>query len=211
MAHLTMRKRKKEATKLKIQQITIQLIHEFGYVATTMQLVAEKADVALRTLYNYYPSKEAIVGSYMLGVVRGQEEQHWEDLVSLGTTYERLMMVCKKTAEWSMENPVLSEIYASDPRNYCYSAVDEVPRSGIEELAAKIFEMGQLQKDIANSASIEILVRQFMGILYQSILTWLGNPAYDLFNVIEEGIEVLFEGIKVRDVKPLGGESNEIN
>lgn len=202
MADPTMRERKKEATKSKIQQTAIQLIHECGYAATTMQLVAEKADVALRTLYNYYPSKEAIVGSYMRDVVREQEEQHWEDLISLESTKERLIMVCKKTAEWSVENPVLSEIYASDPRNYCYSATGEIPRSGLEELAAKIFEIGQQQGDISKYASTEVLVRQFMGILYQSILTWLGNPEKDLYTVFKEGIDVLFAGIKVRDVEP---------
>ena len=202
LVDLTMRERKKEVTKSKIQQVTIQLIHEFGYTATTMQLVAEKADVALRTLYNYYPSKEAIVGSYMRSVVREQEKQYWEELISLATTYERLMMVCNKTAEWTIENPVLSEIYASDPRNFCYSAVEEVPRTGLEELLAKIFEIGQQEGDISKSVSIEVLVRQFMGILYQGILAWLGNPAYDLFTVFKEGTAVLFEGIKVRDVGP---------
>jgi AcrR family transcriptional regulator len=211
LADLNMRERKKEATKSKIQQVTIALIHEYGYAATTMQLVAEKADVALRTLYNYYPSKEAIVGSFMRDAVRVQEEQHWEALMSLQTTYERLVLVCKKTAQWTVEHPVLSEIYASDPRNYCYSAANEVPRSGLEELAARIFEMGQEQGEIAKSFAVGVLVRQFMGILYQSILTWLGNQAYDLFTLFREGIEVLFDGIKVRQVETRGRESDEVN
>ena len=200
MTDLTMRERKKEATKAKIQQVTIELIHEYGFAATTMQLVAEKADVALRTLYNYYPSKEAIVGSYIRDVVRGQEKQHWEDLVDLETTYERLIMACKKLAEWTVDNPVLSEIYASDPRNYCYSTTDEVPRSGLEELVAKVFEMGRQRGDVAKSVAIEVLTRQVMGILYQGILTWLGNTALDLFAMFKEGVDILFEGIKVRDV-----------
>lgn len=202
MTDLTMRERKKEATKSKIQQVTIELILEYGFAATTMQLVAEKADVALRTLYNYYPSKEAIVGSYIRDVVRDQEEQHWKALISLETTYERLLMACRKLAEWTVDNPVLSEIYASDPRNYCYSTTDEVPRSGLEEIVAKVFEVGRQQGDVAKSVSVEVLTRQVMGILYQGSLTWLGNPALDLFVIFKEGIDILFEGIKVRDVDP---------
>ncbi len=202
MTDLTMRERKKEATKTKILQVAIELIHEYGYTATTMQLVAEKADVALRTLYNYYPSKEAIVGQYIRGVVKSEEEQNWGELVSLEDTYERLMLACRKIADWSVDNPVLSEIYASDPRNYCFAKTDEVPRSGLEELAARVFEIGQNQGDVSKAVSIEVLVRQFMGIIYQGILTWLGNPELDLFTIFKEGIDVLFKGIKVRDVEP---------
>lgn len=197
-----MRQRKKEATKLKIQQAAIELMHGYGYAATTMQMVAEKADVALRTLYNYYPTKEAIVGSYMRDVVRGEEEKNWGELMGLDTTYERLLLVCRKTADWSVANPVLSEIYASDPRNYCYAATDEVPRSGIDEVAARILRLGQQQGDVSPKVSVEVLVRQFMGILYQGILTWLGNPADDLFIIFQEGIDILFKGIRVQDVEP---------
>ncbi|MHB9095032.1 MAG: TetR/AcrR family transcriptional regulator [Eubacteriales bacterium] len=202
MTEVTMRERKKEATKTNILNVAIDLINQYGFAETTMQLVAEKADVALRTLYNYFPSKESIVATYVRNVVKAEEEKSWNELVELDTTYERLVLVCRKTSEWSTENLVLTEIYAADPRNYFYANRDNVPRSGIDELVAKIMEMGQRMGDVILSVDVEVLVRQFIGVFYLSVLTWLSDPAQDLFGIFKDGLDVLYRGIMAQGAEP---------
>ncbi len=197
-----MRERKKEATKSNILKTTIDLINEYGFSGTTMQLIAEKADVALRTLYNYFPSKESIVATYMRDVVDQEREENWALLLELDTTYERLILFCRKTSEWSTVNPILTEIYAADPRNYYYANRDDVPRSGIDEVVAKIMEMGQRMGDVTGSVPVEVLVRQFMGVFYLSLLTWLGDPTQDLFDIFKNGIDILCRGINANIAEP---------
>jgi AcrR family transcriptional regulator len=55
------RERKKSKTKASIIQAAIQLMMERGYQGTTVADIAEKADVALSTVFAHFPSKDDIV------------------------------------------------------------------------------------------------------------------------------------------------------
>lgn len=50
-----------EETRRRIVDATFELHGEKGVVATSMQDVAERADVALRTVYNHYPTVDELV------------------------------------------------------------------------------------------------------------------------------------------------------
>ncbi len=196
MMEVTMRERKKEATKAKILKTAISLINKNGFAETTMHMIAQKADVALRTLYNYFPSKESIVATYIRNVVEDEQEKHWRDLLDLDTTYERLLMICEVSAEWAEKNYILMEIYAADPRNYRYAATEDIPLSGLDDIVTLVMQMGQKTGDVINSVSAEVLTRWFMGFYYMGILTWLGGPEQDLFTIYREGLDLFYRGIK---------------
>ncbi len=52
-------------------QATAQLAHEGGWDAVQMREVAQRSDVALGTLYRYFPSKEFLLVSVMLSDIEG--------------------------------------------------------------------------------------------------------------------------------------------
>jgi len=52
-----------EETRARIVRATFELHNERGVLATSMQDIAERADVALRTVYNHFPTREDIVGA----------------------------------------------------------------------------------------------------------------------------------------------------
>ncbi len=199
MAEGTMRERKKEATKASILNTAIDLINQQGFNETTMQMIAREADIALRTLYNYFPSKEAIVATYVQMSVKNEQEKHWEELCDLDTTRERLHFLCRISAQWMRENAVLAEVYTLklDPRSYiCGHFMADLPRSGLEELMTEILSMGQRLGDVTRSAPIEVLTRQFLGFYHFSVLTWLCDTSQDLESIFRQGIGLLFTGIE---------------
>ncbi|MFA5881358.1 MAG: TetR/AcrR family transcriptional regulator [Eubacteriales bacterium] len=203
MVEVSMRERKKEATKTNILKAALELINEHGFSSTTMQLIAEKADVALRTLYNYFPSKETIVATYLQMAVEEEQEKSWAEVMELGATYERLILFCQKSMEWIKENPVLVEVYTVDPRNYIFSTGPaDIPRSGLEELVAKLMEMGQQMGDVTKSVPVKVLTRQFLGFYHFSILTWLCDNKQDLFKIFKEGLDLFWGGVKTKTVDP---------
>lgn len=59
----TLRERKKAHTRLAIRQEAFRLFDEQGYANTTIDQIAEAADVSPRTLYRYFGVKEALLVS----------------------------------------------------------------------------------------------------------------------------------------------------
>lgn len=56
-----LRERKKAQTRETIVRCAMQLFDERGFDATTIADIAEAADIAPRTFFGYFPSKEAVV------------------------------------------------------------------------------------------------------------------------------------------------------
>ncbi|MEJ5944733.1 TetR family transcriptional regulator [Pseudokineococcus basanitobsidens] len=55
------RERKKLETRARLESVALDLFEERGYDATTVEDVTESADVAVRTFFRYFPSKEALL------------------------------------------------------------------------------------------------------------------------------------------------------
>ncbi|PZT76354.1 MULTISPECIES: TetR/AcrR family transcriptional regulator [unclassified Streptomyces] len=60
-APMGLRERKKYRTRVAIRQATYRLIDERGYEATTIEQIAEAAEVSPSTVFRYFASKEDIV------------------------------------------------------------------------------------------------------------------------------------------------------
>ncbi len=55
------RERKKLATRQALHRAAIELVEERGLANVTVEAITERADVAVRTFFNYFPSKEEAV------------------------------------------------------------------------------------------------------------------------------------------------------
>ncbi|HET9655618.1 MAG TPA: TetR family transcriptional regulator [Kineosporiaceae bacterium] len=58
---LGLRERKKIKTRLAIQEHALRLIREQGYENTTVEQIAEAAEISPSTFFRYFPAKDAVV------------------------------------------------------------------------------------------------------------------------------------------------------
>ncbi len=56
-------KSKRKATRERILESALELFHEKGFDATTVKEITERANMAKGTFFNYFPTKESILGT----------------------------------------------------------------------------------------------------------------------------------------------------
>src|SRR5262245_13643352 len=80
---LSRRERKKEETKERIVKAALKLFRQNGLEGTTVDEIAERADVAKGTFFNYFPRKESVL-SYLPEMWLHQAEAEAEAIMSGG-------------------------------------------------------------------------------------------------------------------------------
>jgi TetR/AcrR family transcriptional regulator, cholesterol catabolism regulator len=93
----------------RILDATLALAAKGGYDAVQMRTVAERADVALGTLYRYFPSKiHLLVSALALEFERTQEKLDRRPIPG-GTPYERMLYVLSRVTRSMQREPMLTE------------------------------------------------------------------------------------------------------
>ncbi|MPZ80712.1 MAG: cholesterol catabolism transcriptional regulator KstR [Actinophytocola sp.] len=93
----------------RILDATIALASKGGFEAVQMRAVAEKADVALGTLYRYFPSKiHLLVSGLARELERGQERTERATIPG-DTAYDRLLFVLGRITRAMQRDPNLTE------------------------------------------------------------------------------------------------------
>jgi AcrR family transcriptional regulator len=82
--------RKKEEMRNRIIDSAITLFDQFGIDEVTMDQIAEKADVAKGTLYNYFSSKDTVIAAYIQRSFYNHDRERIEEIQNLPNTQERL-------------------------------------------------------------------------------------------------------------------------
>ena len=120
------------ARRERVIRAALELGAEGGYDAVQMRDVATRADVALGTIYRYFPSKDAVLLAVMvqwLGDLEGRVTRH--PPVG-GTTVERIMDVLTRALRAMDRDPrltaaVIGAMTAGDPASV--AAINDVTRA----------------------------------------------------------------------------------
>ncbi|WP_395656445.1 TetR family transcriptional regulator [Nocardioides sp.] len=93
----------------RILDATIALASQGGFDAVQMRAVAERADVALGTLYRYFPSKIHLLVSALQREFERTEVALRDKPLEGDTTAERVIAVLKRTTRGMQSDPQLTE------------------------------------------------------------------------------------------------------
>lgn len=93
----------------RILDATLALAARGGYEAVQMRAVAERADVALGTLYRYFPSKIHLLVSAMARELQRVQERTDRMPLPGGTPYARLMFILDRITKGLQREPQLTE------------------------------------------------------------------------------------------------------
>src|SRR5579862_777942 len=93
----------------RILDATLALASKGGYEAVQMRAVAERADVALGTLYRYFPSKIHLLVAALTDEFERMQEKLDRKPIPGETATERMMYVLSKVTRTMQRDPMLTE------------------------------------------------------------------------------------------------------
>jgi AcrR family transcriptional regulator len=191
-----LRERKKARTRAAIREHALRLFREQGYAATTVDQIAEAADVSPSTFFRYFPTKEDVVLQDELDVLAiGAFEEQAADLSpvaafraaarqAFGALDEEDLAKLRETAELTLTVPELRA-----------RAMDEFTRT-IEVIAeATARRSGRDPNDFA----VRILAGAIVGVIMAATMPWTdwahAQPETDMLDRIDAALAQLEAGL----------------
>ncbi|MGE5398198.1 MAG: TetR/AcrR family transcriptional regulator [Chitinophagales bacterium] len=194
--------KRKEETKNRITEVAMDLFINQGFDQTTIDQIADAADVAKGTIYNHFPEKEAILSEHIQRVINEQGPEIISNLRQLPDTKSRLIAALTKSLDW-MQIDLTNDLFE---KYFTYKMSKVVPalkgentnistgfRSVLESILEVGKESGEIRKDIDSSllaAQLElnhIIVAVF----------WVMHPNMSsIYETIQTNVELFLNGAK---------------
>jgi AcrR family transcriptional regulator len=173
----------------RILDATLVLASKGGYDAVQMRTVAEKADVALGTLYRYFPSKIHLLVSALVRELERMAEKLDRTTIPGDTPYERTLFVLGKVTRAMQREPQLTEAMTrafmfADP-----SAATEV--NAVARLMENIFTRAMHEGE--PSADDRATARVIGDVWLSNLVAWVTRraSANDVLNHLELAARLL--------------------
>jgi TetR/AcrR family transcriptional regulator, regulator of autoinduction and epiphytic fitness len=191
------RGRKRSQTQDHLAKAAERLFRKHGFDAVTMELIATAADVARGTLYNHFPTKEAVL-AHWIHMQLASDLQHLAGAIGPHTTFaDGITPILAASAEWCERHrtylpPYLRHRFldmdgsASTPQN-------DDPRDMIsvyQWLIQNSQDAGAIRTDI----SAEHLALMFHHLYFSALLRWLGTPGLKLKKEFDAVVLVFIDG-----------------
>ncbi len=185
------RERKKLETRDRILQAAAHLFSDRGFDATTVNEIAEAADVSRATFFNYFPEKSRIVAELGDRMTRDflafVSDVHRRDL----PLAEGLREAFGHSAEALEQRPSLSRalLLETVARRDLDERTSHLARfhAGLGELLQAASDRGELRDD----ATPTLLAQIIGGTYVEILLAWMTDPELSLAERLDEAAQFL--------------------
>ena len=196
-----LRELKKARVREQIVQTTIDLIREQGYDRTTVEEIARRVEITTPTFYNYFSSKEAVLGQVYAECVRSWAAAIDEQLERDVPTELRLRALVSKIAAGILEDASLwrAIIIYGDINPASNAAQREAESLADGSLYALIRE-GQMNGELTGHYPAALLQAVFDGAVFALSYSWAMDDISnnELASAFQAALDVCFDGIRAR-------------
>ena len=195
------RERKKEETRQRIVAAAVELFQRNGYEATTVDEIAERADVAKGTFFNYYPRKEAILDDVHEQQLEAVEAAADRVLGNGGGWGEMMQRISRETCEiYARDRDVSRVSILNILKNPPGSSPDaERTHQRVQGVVRRFIERGIAMGALRSDIDVERATYVMRGVFFFAMLMWLCSveAPYDLGSEIVARMNLVLEGIGV--------------
>ncbi len=193
------RQRKRELTSDHLAATAFALFEAHGFDLVTMEQIAERADVAKGTLYNYFPVKEALLAHQFRMELAGGMAQLKDALTREPGLRARMTALLQASAQWNR----LRRPYVASYLRYRMTEIGAAPasaadrqRSGVHSILEILFRSAQAQGEVRADLAPQELARLFEFMTTGAVVVWLSQPEDDdLEGRLLFALDVLLDGV----------------
>ncbi len=194
--HPGRRERRKHETRERLVNSAIDLFSSRGFNQTSVEDITEAADVGKGTFFNYFPTKE-----HVLGELADLQMRRLNDGLAAAQTGRSAYDVLRDLSQVMprlpgrsrmMTRSLLSGLAGSD-------TVRSLILPGMirgREVLAKVFEIGQQRGEIRSDVPAADLALLFQQSMFGAIVLWSVGVENDLPKMIEKTFPAIWEGVR---------------
>ncbi|MCA9511684.1 MAG: TetR/AcrR family transcriptional regulator [Myxococcota bacterium] len=191
------RDRKRRELRERVYEVARELFVKQGFAATTVEQIAEAADVAPATFFNQFQSKGAVLALMTGEVVEYVGALVAHHLGAEGSIGEQLEGLARDAAEQIAANhgvarDVVLELMRMESRpddTAPYLARVHVP-------VAEMMRAGQRSGEIRTDCDADFLAEMVVGALNAAVTHWLADPDYPIADRLPRAAAFVWEAIR---------------
>ena len=183
------RERRRMSTEQRILDVALRFISERGFVNTTIDQIAEAADIAKGTFFNYFPNKEHLLMAFGERLV-GRLETAAGTFSSKQAIGDQLRAAVQGVAgEWHLR-AILGAALSNDSTAAQFQDLLARARENVAVLIREGQQRGEIRNDIPALALARLLQQTMIG----TQLVWSLRPASNLSRTINQTLDLFWQG-----------------
>ncbi len=197
------RERKKIETRERISTAAFALFAERGYEATTVEAIAERADVAKGTVFNYFPRKRAFLSAIADAWTRRITSELGPVESWTGTPLDQLKRVARLSAELGVRHREFARLVIFESMREAHAvmaakkAPADPPITNLEAVARQVVARGQAAGQIRSDVCSEQASSLVAIAIFDTLVRWLvrGGSVEQMQSALEERLGIVFTGL----------------
>jgi AcrR family transcriptional regulator len=189
-----LRERKKAKTRAAIQHEALRLFRLQGFEVTTIEQIADAAEVSPSTFFRYFPTKEAVVltddyDPLIIDAIRTQPAR-------LGAV--QAVRLALRTVFSTMDEEELADLRE---RAELALAVPELRAATLDQFAQTVRQISDVVAERAgrqtHDLAVETLAGAILGVMIAAEFHWVEHPGSDLVTLLDEALGHLEAGLSL--------------
>jgi len=194
------RQRKRAQTANHLADTAFRLFETHGYDVVAMEQIADEADVAKATLYNYFPVKEALVAHRFREDIAAGMAERAAALTARKTFEARMRYLLRESAAWhTARRAYLPHYlrYLTSQARYDETPHEKTIENGSREILTLMFQAAQQSGEVDTRQSAAQIAWSFEYLLFGAVAAWLVDPGTDLTKRFLAAFDLAMHGMAI--------------
>jgi len=204
---MTRRQRNKTRVRDSLRQVALHLFRTRGYEVTSVQQIADTADTAKATFFNYYPTKEHLLAEFHELSVRDILAAHAG--AGSGNTRQSLLDLARVAMRWPVREPQLTAaivrtLWGSPVLAETDREIGEAFTDRVKNLLQEGIRRGEIRADI----DVKVAIALIMSVLNGCVLDWvMEGQRFNLTATANKRMSLLLAAFETTKARRRGSDS----